>query len=108
MFGEQFALKLYVHNARTLVVVELILPTGHKLFKLLKLCQDLQTKTQAVKPVVVSLNPGLVNFLSDVEQKSMRHPSCVIHLVYVEKQPVAWEVCCVEYWCEKTRKYVSM
>ena len=34
--------------------------------------------------------------------------TCVIRpppmgLVYVEKQPVAWEDCCVVYWCEKTR-----
>ena len=28
-------------------------------------------------------------------------------LVYVEKQPVAWEDCCVEYWCEKPRKCMS-
>ena len=27
--------------------------------------------------------------------------------VYVEKQPVAWEECCVEYWCEKSRKCMS-
>ena len=37
--------------------------------------------------------------------------TCVICLplgqVYVEKQPVAWEDCCVEYWCEKTRKCIS-
>ena len=25
----------------------------------------------------------------------------------MEKQPVAWEDCCVEYWCEKTRKHMS-
>ena len=38
--------------------------------------------------------------------------TCVIRLppmgyVYVGKQPVAWEDCCVEYWCEKTRKCMS-
>ena len=49
-----------------------------------------------------AVNPGVVcsaNFLS----------TCVIRLppmglVYVEKQPVAWEDCCVENWCGKTRK----
>ena len=25
---------------------------------------------------------------------------------YVEKQPVAWKECCVEYWCEKARKHM--
>ena len=35
----------------------------------------------------------------------MRHLSFTNGLtVYVEKQPVAWKVCCVEYWCEKARK----
>ena len=38
--------------------------------------------------------------------------TCAIRLplmgkVYVEKQPVALEDCCVEYWCEKTRKCMS-
>ena len=38
--------------------------------------------------------------------------TCLVHLppmglVYVEKQPVAWEDCCVEYWCENTRKCMS-
>ena len=27
--------------------------------------------------------------------------------VFVEKQPVAWEVCRVEYWCGKARKQTS-
>ena len=27
--------------------------------------------------------------------------------VNVEKQPVAWKVCCVVYWCGKTRKRMS-
>ena len=27
--------------------------------------------------------------------------------VYVEKQPVAWKVCCVEFWCEKTMKLMN-
>ena len=27
--------------------------------------------------------------------------------VYVEKRPVAWKVCCVDYWCEKARKHMS-
>ena len=27
--------------------------------------------------------------------------------VYVEKQPVAWKECCVEYWCAKARKHMS-
>ena len=38
--------------------------------------------------------------------------TCVIRLppmcsVYVEKQPVAWEDCCVKYWSERTRKCMS-
>ena len=40
--------------------------------------------------------------------------TCVIRLspmgfltVFVEKQPVAWKVCCVVYWCGKTRKRMS-
>ena len=28
-------------------------------------------------------------------------------IVYVEKQPVAWKVWCVEYWCEKAKKHMS-
>ena len=27
--------------------------------------------------------------------------------VYVEKQPVAWKKCCMEYWCEKAKKHMS-
>ena len=40
--------------------------------------------------------------------------TCVIRLspmgcltVYVEEQPDAWKVCCVVYWCGKTRKCMS-
>ena len=37
-----------------------------------------------------------------------RHSSFTNGLtVYGEKQPVAMKVCCVEYWCEKTRKHTS-
>ena len=37
-----------------------------------------------------------------------RHSSFANRLtVHVEKQPVAWKVCCVEYWWEKTRKFLS-
>ena len=28
--------------------------------------------------------------------------------VYVKKKPIAWKVCCVVYWCGKTRKHISM
>ena len=27
--------------------------------------------------------------------------------IFVEKQPVAWQVCCVVYWCWKTRKRMN-
>ena len=40
--------------------------------------------------------------------------TCVIRLspmgcltVYVEKQPVAWKDCCVDYCCEKARKHIG-
>ena len=37
-----------------------------------------------------------------------RHSSCTNGLkFYVEKQLVAWRVCCVEYWWEKARKRMS-
>ena len=52
-----------------------------------------------------------VDPFSDIDD--IVNATCVIRLppmglkVYVEKQPVAWEDCCVEYWCEKTRKCMS-
>ena len=37
-----------------------------------------------------------------------RHSSSTNGLsVYVEKQPVACKVCCMNYWCEKAKKYMS-
>ena len=37
-----------------------------------------------------------------------RHSSSTNGLtVYVEKYPVAWKECCVEYWYEKVRKHTS-
>ena len=27
--------------------------------------------------------------------------------VYVEKQPVAWKDCCVDYWCKKARNHMN-
>ena len=33
--------------------------------------------------------------------------SCLLQICFVGKQPVAWEYCYVEYWCEKTRKCMS-
>ena len=56
-------------------------------------------------------------FESRLSQLSFRcltrvNATCIICLppmgyVYLEKQPVAWEDCCVEYWCEETRKHMS-
>ena len=58
-------------------------------------------------------------FESQLGQHSFRRltkviVTCVIHCspmgcltIYVEKQPVAWKVCCVVYWCGKTRKHMS-
>ena len=40
----------------------------------------------------------------------MRHFSsdkCANSLCGKEKQPVTWEVCCVDYWCGEARKHMS-
>ena len=67
-------------------------------------------KLRVVNPGVVSSNPRSASILSNVWQKSCdkRHSSFTNGLtVYVEKQSVAWKVCCVGNWCEKTRKHMS-
>ena len=53
--------------------------------------------------------PCSANILSDVWQKSLWQASFFNNglTVFVEKQPVAWRVCCEEYWCEKTRTHMS-
>ena len=69
---------------------------------------------RAVNARVVSSNPSSANIILDVWQKSLWQASFVFHssftnglTVYVEKQPVAWKECCVEYWCEKASKHMS-
>ena len=64
----------------------------------------------AFRPGLASLNPSSANILADVWQKSL---TSVIRFftngqtVYVEKQPVAWKVCCMNYWSGKARKHMS-
>ena len=42
-------------------------------------------------------------------QFDMRHSTSTDGLTeYVDKQPVAWTDCCVEYWCEKVGKHLGM
>ena len=71
-----------------------------------KVASVAQSKARkAVDPGVLSSNP------SSVFDKSHKRRSSVTNglnrTVYVEKQPVAWTECCVEYWCEKARKHMS-
>ena len=61
---------------------------------------------------VVSSNPSSVNIffrrLTKVALTSVIRLSLIGLIVYAETQPFAWKVCCVEYWCEKARKHMSM
>ena len=67
--------------------------------------------TRAVNPGVVSSNPSSSYTFIPTFDKSRcdkRHSFFTNGLiVYVVKKPVAWKVCCVVYWCEKARKYMS-
>ena len=77
------------------------------------LCNILVWKTintlHTTYPRVVRLNPSSANIISDVWQKSLWRASFVFHqwVIIICGKAVAWKVCCVEYWCEKTRKHIS-